>query len=219
MPRGEQISVNPRLITWARERAGFTTLEALSKFQNIGEWEAGNAYPTYPQLEALADEFRIPVAVFFFPEPPSLPPIRESFRTLPDVQFEQIPRAVLLHLRRAKAFQLNLIELCQGRNPAERLITRDLALPENVSVRDMVDLVREYLGVSVAAQCQWGNADLALKNWRQVLQIVGIFVFKDLFGIQEYCGFSLYDDVFPIIYVNNNCVKTRQRHMPSCHAP
>jgi transcriptional regulator with XRE-family HTH domain len=129
MPR-EQIPINRRLVTWARKRAGFTIEEATEKFSRIAAWEAGDAFPTYPQLERLADEFRLPVAVFFFPEPPILPPIRESFRTLPDAEFDQIPRRVGFLLRRAKALQLNLAELSQGRNPSRRLITRDLSFKE-----------------------------------------------------------------------------------------
>jgi Zn-dependent peptidase ImmA (M78 family) len=39
---------------------------------------------------------------------------------------------------------------------------------------------------------------------------VGIFVFKDAFKVNEYSGFCLYDDIFPIIYVNNSTTKTRQ---------
>src|SRR5229473_2985140 len=132
MPR-EGIPITPRLVTWARERAGFTVEEAREKFAQIEAWEAGDAYPTYPQLERLADEFRLPIAVFFFPEPPTLPPIRESFRTLPDTEFEQIPRQVGYLLRKAKALQLNLVELSQGHNPADRLITRDLIFEDDVS--------------------------------------------------------------------------------------
>jgi Zn-dependent peptidase ImmA (M78 family) len=34
------------------------------------------------------------------------------------------------------------------------------------------------------------------------------FVFKDTFRLEGYSGFSLYDDPFPIIYVNNSSTKT-----------
>lgn len=104
----EEIPVNKDLIAWARKRAGFTVEEASKKFSHIAAWEEGTSFPTYPQLERLADEFKLPVAVFFFPEPPTLPPIRESFRTLPDAEFDQIPRQVSFLLRKAKALQLNL---------------------------------------------------------------------------------------------------------------
>jgi Zn-dependent peptidase ImmA (M78 family) len=209
MPR-EEIPVNPAIVAWARKRAGLTLAEATEKFSRIEAWEAGNAFPTYPQLEQLADEFRVPVAVFFFPEPPNVPPIRESFRTLPDTEFEQIPRRVGYLLRKAKAFQLNLAELSQGRNPSPRLITRDLVFSARMTVETMAARVREYLGVSLDQQAVWRTDDDALKAWRKILLDAGIFVFKDAFREDGYSGFSLYDDEFPIIYVNNSSAATRQ---------
>jgi Zn-dependent peptidase ImmA (M78 family) len=206
----EEIPINPSLISWARKRAGFTLEEATVKFGRIEAWEAGSAFPTYPQLERLADEFRLPVAVFFFPEPPNVPPIRESFRTLPDTEFDQIPRRIGHLLRKAKAFQLNLAELTQGRNPAPRLITRDLEFAAKASVETMAARVRDYLGVSLDQQAAWPDDEEALKAWRKTLLDVGIFVFKDAFRVEDYSGFSLYDDVFPIVYVNNSSAKTRQ---------
>jgi Zn-dependent peptidase ImmA (M78 family) len=207
---GEEIPVNPKLITWARDRAGLTVAEAAQKFAHIAAWEAGTSFPTYPQLERLADEFKLPVAAFFFPEPPTLPPIRESFRTLPDTEFDEIPRQVRFLLRKAKALQINLGELTQGRNPAARLITRDLVFPDDISIPRMAARVREYLGIPLAEQYQWADDDTALKIWRSTLQRNGVFVFKDAFRVDTYSGFSLYDDEFPIIYVNNSSTKTRQ---------
>lgn len=209
MPR-EKLPVNPTLVEWARKRAGFTIQEAAQKFSHIEAWEAGEDSPTYPQLERLAEEFKVPIAVFFFPEPPQSPPIRESFRTLPDTEFDQIPRRVGFLLRKAKALQMNLAELSHGRNPADRLITRDLAFEDDVSVETMATRVRGYLGVALTDQYAWADDATALKAWRQSLLDAGIFVFKDQFRVDEYSGFSLYDDVFPIVYVNNSSTKTRQ---------
>ena len=199
MPRGEEIPITPSVLAWARQRAGLTLEEAAEKFAQIAAWEAGTSFPTYPQLERLADEFKLPVAAFFFPDPPTLPPIRESFRTLPDTEFEQIPRQIRFLLRKAKALQLNLAELTQGQNPAERLITRDLQFPTDMAIAPMAARVREYLGISLAQQQSWPDDDTALKEWRSALQTAGMFVFKDAFRVEGYSGFSLYDDEFPII--------------------
>ncbi len=206
----EQIPVTPSVITWARERAGFSLEEATENFAKIAAWEAGETFPTYPQLERLADTFKLPIAVFFFPEPPDLPQISESFRTLSAAEFAQIPRQVQFLLRKASALQINLSELCQGQNPAERLITRDLEFPVDISLEVMAHEVREYIGISLEEQCSWGTDDDALKNWRQALLDIGVFVFKDAFRVPEYSGFCLYDEIFPIIYVNNSAAKTRQ---------
>jgi Zn-dependent peptidase ImmA (M78 family) len=206
----EGIPVNKEILEWARKRAGFTLAEAALKFKRYAEWESGAALPTYPQLESLADEFKLPIAAFFFPAPPNLPPIRESFRTLPDAEYDRMPPEVRFLLRKAKALQLNLIELTRGRNPADRFIMRDLSFPDDVSPDAMAASVRQYLGITLEEQMAWPDADTALKAWRKAIQDVGVFVFKDAFRAGNYCGFSLYDDALPLIYVNNSTTKTRQ---------
>lgn len=206
----EGIPANKDVIAWARKRAGFSQEEAAQRFAKIVAWEAGTALPSYPQLESMAEEFRIPVAVFFFPQPPEVPPIQETFRTLPDAEFAQLPRRIQQLLRKAKALQLGLYELTQGRNPAERLITREVEFTARMLADTMAARVRNYLGISLERQTGWRDANEALKEWRQALYRVGIFVFKDAFREEGFSGFSLYDDVFPIIYVNNSAAKTRQ---------
>ena len=206
----EQIPITPALVAWARARAGYTVEEAEGDFKQIGAWESGEAYPTYSQLEKLSDKFKVPVAVFFFPEPPDIEPIRNSFRTLPDQQFAMIPRAVSTMLRKAKAMQLNLAELTDGRNPAERLIIADMGFDPDDEPPEMAARVREYLGITIEEQAGWRDADEAFENWRQGLSDAGISVFKDAFKSDDYSGFCLYDDMFPLIYVNNSTTKTRQ---------
>lgn len=206
----EQLPINPALLEWARERAGLSRDEAAQKFKRIADWEAGTSAPTYPQLEQLSEALKVPIAVFFFPEPPEVPSINETFRTLPEVEINQLPRRVKMLLRKAKAFQLNLHELTYERNPAERLITRDLAFPPTVKIEEMVAAVRAYIGVPIEQQRSWRDHDTALKEWRAALVRVGVFVFKDAFKLEEYSGFCLYDELFPIIYVNNSATKTRQ---------
>jgi len=206
----EPLPVTPAVITWAREREGLSLDDLRGAFVNIEVWENGEGGPTYPQLERLSERLKVPVAAFFFPAPPALPPISESFRTLPQAEFDQIPPRIHRLLRKARAFQLNLQELSDGRNPSNRPIVRQLEIGANENVIDIARRVRDFLGVAFAVQTAWRSVDEALSNWREVLFEVGIFVFKDSFGEEDYSGFCLYDDEFPIIYVNNNASKTRQ---------
>lgn len=207
----ETIPVNPEIIVWAAlEHAGYTEEEALRKFKKFDDWVSGEASPTYCQLEDLAKAFKIPIAVFFFPEPPDIQPINETFRTLPDIEFNKIPRKIRQLLNKAKAFQINLYELCQEQNPSERLIIDSLNFQVDGNVVDMANSVRAFLGITLDQQALWKNEEYALKEWREILISNGIFVFKDKFGIDEYSGFCLYDKEFPLIYVNNSNTKTRQ---------
>jgi Zn-dependent peptidase ImmA (M78 family)/transcriptional regulator with XRE-family HTH domain len=206
----EQIPINPALLIWARERAGLSRDEAVKKFARLADWEAGKSAPTYPQLEQLSETLRVPIAVFFFPEPPEVPSINETFRTLPEAELDQLPSRIRILMRKAKVMQLNLAELTGGRNTAPKLITRDLRFPTTVDIAEMVDVVGDYIGVTIAEQKRWPDDETALKEWRAALLRVGVFVFKDAFRMKDFSGFCLYDDEFPIIYVNNSSTKTRQ---------
>lgn len=206
----EQLPINPALLVWARERAGQSVDEVTQKFRRWSEWEAGRSAPTYPQLEQLSDAFKVPIAVFFFPAPPEVPAINETFRTLSAEELDELPSRMRILLRKAKVMQLNLADLTDGRNPAERLITRDLAFPPSVNIAEMASVVRDYLGVTLEDQMGWGSSEEALKGWRTALLNVGVFVFKDAFRLEHYSGFCLFDEEFPIIYVNNSATKTRQ---------
>lgn len=204
------LPVNPAVITWARDRSGFSLEDASRHFKKISAWETGDSRPTYPQLEQMAEKFKCPVAVFFFPAPPELPDVEKSFRTVSHQEFEQMPRTVRAFLRRGQAMQVNLSELNDGRNPSKRLITRDLKYETTVSLDEVAAAVRGYLGITLEQQIGWKTVEQALEEWRKAFADVGIFVFKDAFHADGYFGFCLYDEEFPIVYVNNSSAKTRQ---------
>lgn len=138
-----------------------------------------------------------------------MPAINETFRTLPEAELERLPSRGRMLMRKAKAMQINLAELTQGRNAAERLITRDLQFAPNVNIAEMAATVRDYIGVTVQQQA-WRGDDAAVKEWRAALLNVDVFVFNDAFRVDDFSGFCLYDDEFPVIYVNNSSTKTRQ---------
>ena len=214
----ENIPVNPMVLSWARESLGLSVEEVVHRLkrkrisaETVQAWESGDESPTYPQLERLAYEiYKRPVAVFFFPEPPEEETPKQSFRTLPEYEIENLPSRIRFLIRKAKAFQLNLAELHDGVNPNSKQIIRDLSFKPTVSAKKMAETVRSYLGVELFTQTGWKTRQDALEAWRNVLEESGVFVFKDSFQADNFSGFCLYDDKFPIIYVNNNKPKTRQ---------
>ena len=209
----ERMPITPAVLTWARERLGYTADALASKrpdFKKIAEWESGDSKPTYRQLELLAKQLSLPVAMFFFPEPPDVPNIEETFRTLSTAQFAEVPPRIRKLLHKARAFQLGLAELNDGQNPARKILTRDLRFCADDSVSFMAQQVREYLDVSLSDQFKWPDVHFALKTWRSTFFDVGVTVFKDAFREIGYGGFSLYDAEFPIIYVNNSNTRSRQ---------
>lgn len=201
----DRMAINPDLIRWARERAGYSLEAAELHFRDIRAWESHGKAPTYVQLESVADRFKVPVSVLFFPEPPDVPEPSRSFRTLPEREFMALPARMHLLVRKAQAFQISLTELTEGRSPVERPILR--------AFRDSApdpEGVRGILGVSLEDQRGWTDPPAAFREWRDALYEAGVFVFKDAFREDDYCGFSIYDPELPVIYVNSSRSATRQ---------
>jgi Zn-dependent peptidase ImmA (M78 family)/transcriptional regulator with XRE-family HTH domain len=207
--------LNPTILKWARERSGYSLEQAAElidkKPETVLEWEGGTGAPTYVQLEKLAYKiYKRPLALFFFPEPPEEPGPAQEFRTLPDFEIDDLQPDTRLKVRQALALQISLSELANGANPSERVITRDMEIDPERSPAIAAQEVREYLQVSPAGQTSWKTMDEALKTWRSAVEDGGVFVFKDTFKQREVSGFSLLDDEFPLIYVNNSTSKSRQ---------
>ena len=77
--------INLDILKWARERSGYT-VETIANAVNkdvsiVNDWESGERALTYVQLETLADKYKRPIAIFFFPDPPE----NLKNRTLPSI--------------------------------------------------------------------------------------------------------------------------------------
>ena len=65
-----RVAVQPKLLRWACERAGFDRTDLEDKFPHLTSWESGTAQPTLKQLEAFAKATYTPIGYLFLPEPP-----------------------------------------------------------------------------------------------------------------------------------------------------
>lgn len=215
---GEKIPINPILLKWARETLGYSVEDVVDRIQQkrvtttvIEGWENGSLSPSYPQLEILAYKiYKRPLAIFFFPSPPEEETPEQSFRTLPKEEIALLGPTLLYLVRQANVMQENLYELFEGENPAAQKICSDIKIENYSSVSSAAKAVREYLGTDLNKQYAFKTIDEALKYWRSLLEEYGVFIFKDAFKDDECSGFCLYDEVYPIIYVNNSQPKVRQ---------
>lgn len=205
--------INPDILKWARERSGYT-VEAIAAFLKktvsvINDWESGESALTYVQLEKLADKYKRPIAIFFFPEPPEEPNIAANLALRSSNNTPLEPHIHIL-LRQAYARQLSLMELNFGTNPSKKKIFRDLQAQPADSAKELARRARAYLNTEVDTQVGWNSVTEALENWRDCIEEVGIFVFKEAFQDDSVDGFCLVHDDFPVIYLNNSSSPVRQ---------
>ncbi len=208
--------INPAMLRWTRERAGYSVEEVASRRkvppERVRAWETGAGYPTWRQLENLAyEDYHRPTVLFFLNNAPDENTTAAEFRRLPSRMLDDLHPDTLYAVRQARARQIDLAELIGPQGAGERFILRDLQ--GNADAGNPVALAsaaREYLGVILDEQKEWRYVDDALVRWREQIEDVGVWVFKRSFKQKDVAGFCLNDDTFPVIYLNNGQAKTRQ---------
>lgn len=204
-------AVNGKVIKWAREKSNmsieFVALKLHKEPSIIANWEEGNDYPTYAQLEELGTLYKKPTAIFFFPNIPRIPTLKSSYRTLPDFVYDSLSHNIIKKMNDARIMQLYLYEINNNVNPAK--------LPINFinfsrNIKEMANKLRVLFGISLDEQKRKKRDDVMFEIWRECFTQHGIYVFKDSFGDDNISGFCLYDDIFPVIYINNTMTFTRQ---------
>ena len=212
----QPMHITPEVLRWARESAGYSVDDVVETIKQkrvtektVLSWESGNERPTYPQLKKMAKKYNRPIAIFFFPQPPQEDSVEQEFRTLPSNYAKQVPPRIRFLVRKAKIKQIELEELHAGVGINVPAI--ELQRKSGERAVDMAERIRGHIGVSIETQKGWNDTTAALEFWRTaVQQFLGVWIFKDSFSQDDYCGFCLYDEKFPIIYLNNNQAKSRQ---------
>ncbi len=209
----EKIIVNFDILKWARLNCGKTIEEVARQMgkstEIIENWENGTEKLTYAQLEKLAYQvYKRPSAIFFFPSPPEEVDLIKEFRTLPEYEQNNLQFDTRFAIRKAKVLQISLSELNDGKNPFSKCIFKEFDFSNNYY--ELAKNIRHYLEIDINEQKSLINPEAAFKYWRNAIENVGIYIFKRAFKQRDICGFSLIDEEFPIIYVNNKNTFTRQ---------
>ena len=208
--------INPAMLRWARERAGYSIEDVAGRRrvppERVREWETGVSYPTWRQLEHLSyRDYHRATTFFFLNDPPAETAVGAEFRRLPSATLEDLHPDTLYAIRQARVRQSDLAILIGARGAGEKHILRDLR--DQANPNDPIGLaetVREYLEIGLEDQKSWPRSDDALNFWRQQVEDAGIWVFKRSFEQKDVAGFCLDGEAFPVIYLNNGQAKTRQ---------
>ena len=209
MSKHGRVTIQPNLLTWARERAWLSLDSLANKFPKIAEWEAGRLQPTLKQLERFAGAVHVPVGYLFLPEPPreSLP--IPDFRTVSDRS-----------ITRLNVNLLDTIYLCQER----QAWYRDYARLHRFTPIDFIGQAKLSDTPAEAAKAISTRMNLSmdehsgLPSWAEALRrlmakaeglgvlvmassIVGGNTHRKL-EVSEFRGFALVDVLAPLIFIN-----------------
>ncbi len=200
--------INPAMLKWARERAGYSVEEVARRRrvrpERVVDWEEGRVYPTWNQLENLAyRDYHRSATFFFLNHPPEEPTIYAEFPRLPAGQFEDLQPDTLYAVRQARARQHYLGEIVPAREVVDGNIM--IALRGKADFQDpgaLADLVKQHIGDSPVEQWNKVSANESTAGWREWVEAAGVWVFMRRFQQEDITGFCLADLRFPVIYLN-----------------
>jgi len=208
------VEIKPELLRWAVHRSGMPEegyKEAVTK------WLAGEAKPTYRQLESFARRAMVPFGYLFLDEPPTEELPVPDYRTRSDGGVKQ-PTPNLLETifemqRRQDWMREDLLE--EGQESLPFVGSANLG----DRVVPLARRMRKELGLADNWAEQQPSYEEALRVLREKIEAAGILIFvngivgnstKRKLDTDEFQGFVLIDDIAPLIFVNGADYKVAQ---------
>lgn len=215
-----EISLNPQVLYWARQRAGLdiNTLakKMVIKPERIKDWEKTGQI-TFSQVDKLAHHTHTPVGYLYLPKPvnDSLP--ISDFRTVGDKPLSN-PSPDLLET-------VQSMQRRQAWMHDELIETGHTKLPfiGSVNIEDDPKRIATLIKTDLGLEPNWASNEStwtdALRTLRDTIESVGVLiVFNGIVGnnthrklsTEEFRGFALIDDYAPLIFINSTDFKGAQ---------
>ena len=200
------VAVTQSVLAWALQRADRSYEETVKKFPKFGDWMSGDALPSLRELEKFASFTHVSLGALIMPEPPDETLPIADMRTRGSKVIERPSGNLLDTIDRYQQFQDWYHDYAREQG-AEKL-----PFLGSVSSQDKPHMVahrvRELLlldQITATTPEQWRRDIVKALEEVGVLVmmsgIVGTNTHRPL-STDEFRGFSLYDDLAPLIFVN-----------------
>jgi Zn-dependent peptidase ImmA (M78 family) len=212
-----RVDIRPEMLRWAIERSRFEEDAVIDKVPQLKDWLAGEAKPTFKQLEKFAKAVRVALGYLFLPEPPEEKLPIPDFRTVEATKHER-PSPDLLDTiytmqRRQDWLREDRIE-CEA-EPLEFVGSAKLTHDPSAIGREM----RLAVGLADGWAAKITTWELAVGELRRLIEELGVIaVINGVVGnnghrklhVEEFRGFALSDQYAPAIFVNGADAKSAQ---------
>lgn len=212
-----RVAIEPKLITWARERARYGIADLEKKFPKLADWESGAVQPTFRQLEDFAAAVHVPFGYLFLEMPP--------VETLPLSDF-RTPRSE--SLRRPSPELIDTVYQCLDRQRwyaehARGMGQEPLPFVGGATTADPPETVAANIRATLHFEFENRQLDSntgdALKDFIAKAEAAGILVMVSSYAgnstrrklkVEEFRGFALCDPYAPLVFINGSDATTAQ---------
>ena len=207
------ISLEPRILRWARERAGLDVSAlakklGIKKVGRVTEWERTGEMP-YEKAELLAEKTYTPFGFLFLKEPPDEALPIPDFRTVASAPVRQPSPNLLDTIYRAQHRQNWFRDYLSEEGHEPLAWVGSLRLSDRPV--EAANRVREVTGLTTALRRSASNWEDALRLMVEQIEESGVLVMRNgvvdnnvhrKLSVDEFRGFALADPHAPLIFVN-----------------
>lgn len=202
------VNINPNMLAWAREEAGYDASEIAMKVKIPTEkyktWENQGENIPLGKLKDIANYYKRQLAVFFLPEVPQKIKKPKDFRNIMPVKSKLSPK-VLFVMREVTYFCQTALEFKGEAYWKDRYNWIKEIGDSNKNSDTIAGWLREKLNISINDQLSWKSSNEAYRVWRRAIENqLGILVFQFPMPLKEVQGFCFTDSVPYAIIVNSN---------------
>lgn len=200
-----EVPITGSVLTWARVEAGYTIAEFAGKIgvepELVARWERGEERPGRTEFSKIIDVVRRPTAIFYMPGPPTKSALPTAFRQAVGTEEKRVSPSALREIRKARRIQRAMGWLIkkEDKSASPKLPKFDWRA---VNAVDAGVRVRKLIGLSLQEQGEWRDFSVALREWRNIFDDLGVFVFSLQLGRGEIRGFSAWDEYAPLVAIN-----------------
>lgn len=211
MTNTNKIKINKEIYIWAIKESKKDFEEIEYKFKDIESWISQDKFPTFRQVEKLANFLKVPLGYMFLNKPPKADIIQSEFRTIgnkvPEISKEL--KDTLYSMGRKRDW----LSEYRKEKGWEKLIPDRLLDLGDKDIYSISTIAKEYLKMDEFWYKEYKNSKEAFDYLRERLEASGITVMQNgvvgsnnyrKLNIDEFRGFLLYDEIAPIIFINNN---------------
>jgi len=219
-------SINPQILVWARETAGYDLPDAAKKLnlndsksasaiEKLSKYESGSKAPSRSLLTRMAKVYRRPLLTFYLSSPPSRASRGEDFRTLArdiDPSQNAIVDALLRNINARQEIVREALLSSSDGNPLEFVgsYSPDSGTP------GLVKLIKKTTEFDLNIYRSQKNQDAAFKYLRNRVEATGVYTilagnlgsYHTNLSTAVFRGFALADKIAPFIVINDQDAKT-----------
>ncbi len=201
MKNGPHINVNPEVLKWARESLPITRNKAAEQtgiaINRLTLLENGDRQPTLEELKTLAKKYKRTIATLLLDNPPQEKPLPTDRRSVNSQDLGHFDEKTIMAVRKARALAQSYVELLQEMGMDITRFKQSASINEDPKV--VAKALRSFLNLDELRHV--GNINMALEGYIERVETLGAAVFQLSLTKDNLRGFSITDDIVPIIII------------------